>query len=173
LIDNQSSKKIRSVSAILIQNIELDNGYSTAPYKINIVSLPYTGPKIEPGMKCNWSNTRLTIPPVFPSLQDTCELIKLHYTLTLVFDISAHSVNKVVDLPIVIGTVPLNDPNINLPAIKYCLSIIDRDGRNKYMNPDKIEFEAIKKALRRGCKHDLLYFEPRYPHYGNSPIDND
>ena len=135
--------------------------------------MPYTGPKIEPGMKVYWSNMRLTIPPVCPSFQDTCEIIKLHYTLTLVVDVSALSVNKVVDLPIVIGTVPLNDSNINLRAIKYCLSIIDRHGGNKYMYPEKMELEALRKALRRGRKHDLLYFEPRYPYYGNSPLDND
>ena len=124
-------------------------------------------------MKINWSNVQLKIPPVCPSLLETCRIIKLDYTLTLVVDVSAFSVNKVVDLPIVIGTVPLYDSNIYLSSVatnEYCNSIVGRDLRIKRHDLKKKELEAIGDYKKR-FKYELSYFEPRYPYYENFSFD--
>ena len=117
---------------------------------------------------------KLKIPPVCPSLLETCRIIKLHYTLTLVVDISTFSKNKIIDLPIVIGTVPLYDSNIYLSSVgneyEYCRSIVDRDPRIKRDDLKKKELETIGNYKKR-FKFESLYFEPRYPYYKDFALD--
>ena len=127
-------------------------------------------------MQINWSNGRLKIPPVCPSLQETCRIIKIHYTLAIVVDVSTFTKNKEVDLPIVIGTIPLNDSNKHSSSIatnEYCRSIIDRHGKlgNDRHDLDKKEREANGDYKKR-FKYESSHFEPRYPYYGIFSLDN-
>ena len=171
-IDNRSSKTIKSISAILVQTTTLIYNRSRKHKSSrNIVTLRYDGPEIGPRMKENWSNVGLIIPAVCPSLLNTCRIIKLDYTLRLIVNFNGLTIRKMLDIPILIGTVPLYDSKINLPdkyTIAYYRSIVDRNGRvdGKRSIWHKNYREGLNRNPHRSNRKEYIYnFEPRYPYY--------
>ena len=110
-IDNRSKDPIKSVEAYLDQRTTFIGGVGSRIHHNKIVSALYTGATIGPGTLGNWSNVPFQIPIVCPSLLDTCRIIKLEYILTLNVDFDAITVYTQLDIPIVIGTIPLIDSN--------------------------------------------------------------
>ena len=115
-IDNRSSKSIKFISVFLIQHNELNVRGSKKFLTNNICTLEYNDPRIGPQMQESWSNGTLKIPIVCPSLLDTCRIMKLYYTLTLCVHFNGLSISNSLDIPIVIGTIPLYDSNLSLPG---------------------------------------------------------
>ena len=115
-IDNRSSETIISLSAALEQHIFTRNS-SKVEFGYDIVALKYPGEKIDPYKLVNWSDVKLKIPTVCPSTIETCKIIKIEYKLTVVIVFIGFN-KKRVELPITIGTVPLNDSpsSISFPA---------------------------------------------------------
>lgn len=116
-IDNRSSETIISLSAALEQHIFTRNS-SKVEFGYDIVALEYPGEKIDPYKLVNWSDVKLKIPTVCPSITETCKIIKIEYKLTVVIVFIGFTKKKRVELPITIGTVPLNDSpsSISFPA---------------------------------------------------------
>jgi hypothetical protein len=71
-------------------------------FKFTIV----TGLAIQPRRTANWDAQLLKIPAVSPSIINCC-LIKVDYAVRITLQIPFIAYNLTVDLPIVIGTVPL------------------------------------------------------------------
>lgn len=165
-INNPSSETIKSISALLVQHTVFfgTNWYGAQEKQTlshTVLKLPYTGPEIGPRMQGSWSNGRLKIPPICPSLQDTCSIIKLEYKLTLVVNVRGISLKKLVNVPIVIGTVPITDSNL-LPSnlnIRYYESFLDLKGNCK----QNLREEEYEKELEENEKG--LIFRPKYPYY--------
>ena len=161
-INNSSSETIKSISALLVQHTEFFGmnwygGQEEQTRSHTVLKLLYTGPEIGPGMHGSWTNGRLKIPPVCPSLQDTCSIIKLEYKLTLIVNVRKISNKKYVHIPIVIGTVPITDSNLPSPNIniRYYKSILDLSGKSKqYLEEEQYENELEEDDM-----------EPQYPYY--------
>lgn len=158
--------------ALLVQHTEFicptgSSKPAKRSHSYNILRLPYTRPDIGPRMQEIWSNGRIKIPPVCPSLQDTCRVIKLEYKLTLVVNVKEYSMKKLVSVPIVIGTVPFTDsnspsPNIN---IRYFKSVLNRKGNcEQYFKEEQYE-----KELEENEKNKKM--EPKYPYYKDFFLD--
>ena len=138
------------------------------------MTLRYDGPKIGPRMQRNWSNVGLLIPAVCPSLLNTCRIIKIDYTLRLIVKYNGlMSIGEQLNIPIVLGTVPLKDSKINLhdySKIEYYRSIVDRNGRidgkipNWRANIEELSENALGNH-KKEYNHQLQYFEPRYQYY--------
>lgn len=64
-----------------------------------------TGQEIQPDRTAKWDAKLLKIPPVSPSISN-CTLIKIEYFVKIFLDIPG-AIDLSIDLPIVIGTVPL------------------------------------------------------------------
>lgn len=134
----------------------------------------FTGPRIGLRIQCEWENGTIKIPPVCPSLLETCRIVKIDYTLTLTVNVTALSYNKRLQIPIVIGTVPLNDSSIYLPDfsnIKYYRSCLDRLGRfefneDKLTNEERLKINSLEKSV-----DDELKFKPKYPYYKDFVLD--
>ena len=117
-------------------------------------------------MQGSWSNGRIKIPPVCPSLRDTCRIIKVEYKLTLVVNVKGMSFKKLVNVPIVIGIVPITDSNLldsNL-NIRYYKSILDLRGNCI----QSLEEEQYEKDLE---DDKGLNFRPKYPYYKDIYLD--
>ena len=171
-IDNRSSRTIKSITALLVQHTEFScQTFYGKPvrnfHSHTILNLPYTGSEIGPRMQGSWSNGRIKIPPVCPSLQDTSKVIKVEYKLTLVVNVSGISLKKHVSVPIVIGTVPFTDSNL-LPSnlnIRYFKPILNLKGKSKQYFKD----EQYEKELEEDDKSTK--FEPKYPYFNNLHLD--
>lgn len=154
----------------LVQHTEFIAIESRRSRTTNIRTLIYDGPKIGPRMQGKWSDGKLKIPPVCPSLLETCSIIKLHYRLKLIVNVRGLSVNQRLDIPILIGTVPMNDSNTNLQNISsmnYRQSIINRQGMFKPKISQFVQMKQLKAVgdYKKETKFELDYFEPKYPYY--------
>ena len=129
--------------------------------------LRYNGPTIGPGIKGDWSNAEFKIPIVCPSLLNMCPIITLDYTFTLVVSVNKGlSLNKVLQIPIVIGTVPLNDANITLPAIDYYRPIVN-EGQNGSEEKMQENAPALITSNSNAVENhgNQTNFTPSYPYY--------
>ena len=173
-IDNRSSKTIKSISAVLVQTTTLIYNRSRKHKSSrNIVTLRYDGTKIGPQMKENWA-VGFKIPALCPSLLDTCRIIKLDYTLSLIVKFNGLTIGKMLDIPIIVGTVPLYDSRIYLPdkyTIAYYRSIVDRygrvDGKRSIWHTNR--HEGLNRNAHCSNRKEYIYrlhnFQPRYPYY--------
>lgn len=78
--------------------------------------------------------------------------------------------NQRLDIPILIGTVPMNDSNTNLQNISsmnYRQSIINRQGMFKPKISQFVQMKQLKAIgdYKKETKFELDYFEPKYPYY--------
>ena len=71
-----------------------------------------TGLAIQPRRTANWDAQLLKIPAVSPSIINCC-LIKVEYAVRITLQIPLIAYNLSVDLPIVVGTVPLRAQTSN------------------------------------------------------------
>ena len=123
-------------------------------------------------MQENWSNVRLKIPTVCPSLLDSCRLIKLDYILRLVVNVSTLSINKQLDIPIVIGTVPLNESKLPAnPDIRYYKSILERRGKSDQNLEEEENDSALIISEGNSNENTLWKFKPKYPYYKDFSLD--
>lgn len=120
-------------------------------------------------MQGKWSNAEFKIPTVCPSLLETCRIIKLGYKLTLVVNARELSMHKRLEIPIVIGTVPLKDSSKSLSAnIRYYKSVVQRKRKNE---EDEGEQEYEEKIRINDDDNDED-FKPKYPYYKIFSLDN-
>ncbi|XP_013779873.1 arrestin domain-containing protein 3-like isoform X1 [Limulus polyphemus] len=91
-----------------------------------------TGPAIQPGRTANWDAQLLKIPAVSPSIINSC-LIRVDYAVRLTLQIPG-AYNLSVDLPVVIGTVPLRTRPSNYRALSSNVEDLSR------LNESRLEF---------------------------------
>jgi hypothetical protein len=121
--------------------------------------------KLDPQEIYEWTNreTSLIIPPIASTSNGTCKIIDISYLLNLSFDASGLSIRKNMKIPIVIGTIPMRDPNQHIQTIenqlssqfKYMESIFESTGDYG----EEIKGEIIGS--------DGNTFKPSYPYYGD------
>ncbi|XP_014661544.1 PREDICTED: arrestin domain-containing protein 3-like [Priapulus caudatus] len=100
--ENYSSRPVIPHATLYQTQTFLAGGKSRSRrYKFTIL----TGLQIQPGRKATWDAQLLKIPAVSPSIVNCC-LIKIEYTVRVTLQIPG-SYNLSLDLPIVVGTVPL------------------------------------------------------------------
>lgn len=154
---------------LLYQHTRFSAQGFTSEFSLHYLSLIYNGPKIGPRMKGEWSsndNVGLKIPIVCPSLLDTCPFIRLFYTIALEVKFNGAE-NICLDIPIVIGTVPLlNDSKLSFESssIKFYKPKWDR------IRTIEEIIEEQENENRRAVKNDVndindSRFLSRYPYY--------
>jgi hypothetical protein len=154
---------------LLYQHTRFNAQGFTSEFSLHYLSLIYYGPKIGPRTKGEWSsndNVGLKIPIVCPSLLDTCPLIRLFYTIALEVKFNDLSGGEIcLDIPIVIGTVPLlNDSKLSVEpsSIKYYKPKWDR------IRTIEEIIEEQENENKRVVKEDDINgsrFLSRYPYY--------
>lgn len=110
-VNNQSNRVINSIEVILVQYVTVISKRSsyTSRDVVSTWNIPdcQVGPKTQKSFK----NLTIQIPACSPSLDDTCSIIKNLYRLELKLDRPREHFSKFVNIPIVIGTVPLGRNN--------------------------------------------------------------
>ena len=126
--------------------------------------MSYAGPVIGPGMQGSWSNAALQIPIVCPSLLNFCRIIKLDYKLQLIVSVNKVSFGKILNIPIVIGTVPLNSNSVPVnPTINYMPIVDGNGGLTNQQNAQEIK--ANNSVGVGDNENEPTNFIPRYPYY--------
>jgi hypothetical protein len=188
-IDNKSNKEIKEMKVTLRQNIRFHatNKTKNTYRDVNVLKYPNKIPQrtIE-----HWNNVSLPIPPIVSSSNGTCRIISVSYTIVLNFDASGVAISKDVPIPIVVGTIPIYDSNLNsnqilmnqnnttnnniiispannfnnnqgiLPPPTYQECMFDRDTSNS-LKPEENEMKG------EILQSDANIFKPIYPYYPN------
>lgn len=163
-VDNRSKENIKGLSAELTQRIVFIVIGHRRRHLYTIAKVSYTGNRIGPGTLGNWSNASLQIPIVCPSLLDTCKIIKLEYKLTLIVNVSELSVSSRLDIPIVIGTIPINTSssqatsNVTYNSIPDQALIYNKNDMNSNQQPIETNNGAPNNETDANYK-------PKYPYY--------
>lgn len=118
-------------------------------------------------MQENWSNGTLKIPIVCPSLLDTCRIIKLYYTLTLCLNFSGLSISTRLNIPIVIGTIPLYDSNLSLPETSNVGYYKSGSKNIEEYN----ESEGYSEQNEKDLRNNEANFVSKYPYYKDYHFD--
>jgi hypothetical protein len=109
-IDNQSDRSLR-VLAKIVQRIKLFS-YSSSDINYRDVGTPLLSPNpVGPRSNFNWTSI-IRVPPIPPSNNMTNRIIDISYQLALVMQSGNLSFNVFVIIPIVIGTIPLQNAPI-------------------------------------------------------------
>ena len=113
-IDNQSSRDVKQPTIHLYEQVRLHATRKTKTMTRKICS--FTLPKvIKENSSERFDNIGFAIPPVCPTLY-TSRVIELNYFFDLNFDATGISVSTDLKIPLVIGTIPLNESSgANLP----------------------------------------------------------
>jgi hypothetical protein len=150
----------------LIQQIRFHATQKTKVCK-RIIAILQCPRKLDPQEIYEWTNreTSLIIPPIASTSNGTCKIIDISYLLDLTFAASGLSIATNMKIPIVIGTIPMRDPdqqaqnneNQLSAQFKYLASIFES-------TPDS--GEEIKGEV---IGSDGNTFKPFYPYYGDLP----
>jgi hypothetical protein len=108
-----------------------------------------------------WTNreTLLTIPPVVSSSNGLCKIIQINYYLNLNFNPSGLSMSTDLQIPVVIGTIPLKDQtqsNSLSQQFQYMASIF----KENFDYQEDLKGEVIESGQN---------FTPVYPFYNDLP----
>ncbi len=163
-IENKSSRDVKPMTLELIEQIRF---HSTRKSKLctRMIAKIRCPRKLDSQEIYEWTNreTNLIIPPVASTSNGTCKIIDISYLLNLSFDASGLSVSTDLRIPIVIGTIPMRDPNQQAQnnenqlsaQFKYLASIFESTGDYG----EEIKGEVIGS--------DGNTFKPFYPYYGD------
>ncbi|XP_072372370.1 arrestin domain-containing protein 3-like isoform X2 [Scyliorhinus torazame] len=102
-IENHSSRKV--VPAASIYKTQTFHAGGKKKRSTELVT-KLKGEPVLAGRTDSWNGMELKIPPVPPTLMN-CSIIQMEYSLMVYLEISS-SLNLTLDLPIVIGTIPLH-----------------------------------------------------------------
>ncbi|TRY55245.1 hypothetical protein DNTS_014559 [Danionella cerebrum] len=80
------------------------------------------GEPLNPGKTESWDGKMLKIPPISPSILD-CSIIRVEYSLTVYVDIP-RAVNLTLNLPLVIGTIPLHTFGSRTSSVSSQCSVV-------------------------------------------------
>ncbi|RNA22081.1 Arrestin domain-containing 3, partial [Brachionus plicatilis] len=117
----------------------------------------------------NWYNSFLPIPSVCPSSNGTCRIIEISYKIVFNFDASGLSKSKDMEIPIIIGTIPLSsDHETNAPNFPFTY-----EGCVFGANPVDLSNEiGINNSRGETIESDLNSFKPYYPFYKDFSMNN-
>lgn len=102
-VDNGSTRAVRPRAAVVQTQTFTARG---ARKQKRVVVASVAGEPVGPGRRALWQGRPLPIPPVGPSIL-RCELLRVDYALKVCVDIPG-SPKLLLELPLVIGTVPLH-----------------------------------------------------------------
>lgn len=172
---NQSTRRIVP-EAVLCQTETFMAGGKIRTKKTKFTAL--SGQMILPGKEDTWDGQLLKIPIVSPTISN-CGLMKVDYSVKVVLVITG-SYNLMIQLPIVIGTVPQRRLLPPLPSIlSQSLSLSGWDPSPPYPDPPPSYMECIQSATDLVDPNDLietasLYgetrFVPMYCYVNDGPL---
>lgn len=155
-IVNQTSKEIKQMKVVLIQNLRFEAKSRVKACTRKVVAMEFPK-KVSPKTKEKWENMPLLIPSVSPSTMGKSRLIDVSYEVSLNFDATGISISTDMNIPISIGTIPLRKGDMVLPfAYEECV-----------FEPDPIQIKENEQNQRRKevIETDANTFKPLYPYY--------
>lgn len=162
-IDNQSKRLIKSITIRFVYKITILIGCHSWKNKTDIREITFNQCEVLPFTQKNFSNLKLKIPCVCPSLQNMSTYIETEYMFEfwLNIDESLSAELKNFRIPIEIGTIPTfpingssTSEDSNVPQVMY-----------KKMNSGK-DNNDDGQILR---KNEISGFSPTYQYYTNLP----
>lgn len=161
VVDNKSNRDIKPPLASLVQVVRLQatTKSKTTHRKVATLELPN---RIQERMCEKFDNMKLVVPPVCSSSFGTSRIIDISYYFDLNFDASGPSISTDLNIPVVIGTVPLlrsdqDHPQSSSHAIlTFEASIFDAN---------QFKQELIDKG--EIMQSDTDTYKPFYPYYKN------
>lgn len=126
-LHNQSHKPIKICAVKLIQQMRFHATTKTRS-EVRDVALVYCPQPINAGEFYDWSGS-LQIPPICSTLNhltSVCRNIEIEYSLSLYFDVTTFSFSTNIQVPIVVGTVPMQSEDrvqndVALPSYESCM----------------------------------------------------
>ena len=136
MIENNSSWPINKITVSLIRHLILRTNWKYDVKKINqVVVKEDFNTKMAPGLRNNWSNRQLRIPPTNPTISEICRLVDVTYSVDLDIYFTGLRRKKNLSLPVVIGTIALHEPMPNNEEhITFMISHDKHAAQNKF-NP--------------------------------------
>ncbi|CAF0904985.1 unnamed protein product [Brachionus calyciflorus] len=167
-MDNKSSREIKEMSVNLIQVMRFHATRKTRTCVRNVAQIKF--PKhVDERTVETWQNSVLVIPPVCSSSNGTCRIIEVGYKVVFNFDASGIAVSKDLDIPIVIGTIPLSlQPSMPAPNIPFTYE-------GCIFGPNPVDFgNEISGGNNKGetIESDLNTYKPFYPFYKDFSLNN-
>ncbi|CAG7732832.1 unnamed protein product, partial [Allacma fusca] len=104
-LNNHSTRNVNSVKISLLQKITFKANEKSKFVTKTVCEAK--GPAVGRGDSESWSGDILKIPPIPPSKLATCRIIDVEYTLHFEMDLAGPAINLRQDIPITIGSVPL------------------------------------------------------------------
>ena len=172
-IDNKSNRAVKRMSVSLLQQIRFHATTKSRTVCRTVASIQYPG-EIEPKGFKEWNNSVLAIPPVCSSFNGTCRIIEVNYIVQFNFDVSGPSISTDLNIPIVIGTIPLGS-NIRPVAP------ISPVGGGEASAPPPYSYEAcmfgpnpVPEEVGKGeiVESDIDSYKPFYPYYKDFSLDS-
>jgi hypothetical protein len=134
-VDNKSSRGLE-MSVRLVQLITLHTPRKSRTWERNVAAFKY--PKeIDEGKYEEWNGGVLRVPPVCNSSNGTSRCIHVSYSLLLEIDPNGPAVDLLVNIPIMIGTVPLrmDDRQMSFGQPNFQKSLFEASD-NKDLEPE-------------------------------------
>ena len=158
-LDNKSTREIDAISVSIIQNTQF---HANSPYKktkteLRTIATLYYPETIEPQSIVNWNNVSFEIPPIIASSNGTCKSIEVSYYLMFHVDEGAFSFALRLEIPIVIGTMPIMNNNATETEPVYQTSMLDQN----------VVTKAISDFESNGEMYGHNDYKPIYPYYKN------
>ncbi|CAF0782805.1 unnamed protein product [Brachionus calyciflorus] len=157
---NQTRKEIKQMKVTLMQNLRFEAKSRVRNCTRKVASMEFPN---KVGIKTTekWNNLPILIPSVSPSTMGNSRLIDVSYELFLNFDATGVSTSTDLNVPIVIGTIPLRKGNkignTDLPfLLEECVFEPD---------PIQIKENEQKQKRREVFETDANTFKPLYPYY--------
>lgn len=115
-----------------------------------VVSIKLEDGQVLPKSEKTFANVKMRVPPVCPSLIESCPIIKNQYMFEMKVDAAGPSSPIYLQIPIEIGTVPLMANNMYIALLKNV-------SYEKAITRGKNNDEKIKKAAF------INFYDPLYP----------
>ena len=109
-IQNLSSSSLNELSVSLVQKIVFSSSNSRQKRAIRIVASIKSSTVIEAHSNESWRQA-IKIPPVISTSNGTCKIIQITYELVLNVNPMGLAFSKNLKIPVIIGTVPINEDN--------------------------------------------------------------
>lgn len=151
MIENSSSRRIKSIDVELVQKITVRMSYIAycKPRIIthsifNKIAKVKFSRKIEPKNQDRWDNVSLAVPPICPS-NGLCRIFELNYFLKLNYYPEGFYISSYSGLfiPITIGTIPLMNEVMQSDFTSYAYDPSSVNGSSSNNNDIPPGYEAI------------------------------
>jgi hypothetical protein len=106
-VQNMTGKTVSELSVKIIQIIQLYAEGRSVRDRSDMAFCDY-GRSVAANEACKWQG-EMVVPPVSPSLKDVCVIIQIAYYGVLSFKVGSGLVPNALTVPLVIGSIPLND----------------------------------------------------------------